>query len=162
MTDGRLVSGLIYESEAQSQLGIITHMTTPLLILSLVLLFLGFFSSRYIAERSMKLLSSEEKLKLLDSFSRLRVFGALPLLVIFFSFFGIGYLPQRMMWPAYFAAWALVAVYFVVVHRVVFRRMSELGINAEYQAAHCKARWLSYGGFAAFFVLNTLSPFISK
>jgi hypothetical protein len=137
-------------------------MFTPLFIVGLVLLLVGLVGSRYLAERSMKLLTAEEKLKLLDSFSRLRVFGGLPLLVIFLSFFGIGYLPQGLIWPAYFAAWALVGVYFVVVHRLVFRRMSELGINAEYQAAHRKARWLSYGGFVAFFVLNTLSPFVSR
>ena len=110
----------------------------------------------------MKLLSPEEKLRLLDSFSRLRVFGALPLLLIFFSFFGIGYLPQSLMWPVYFLGWALVAVYFLVVHRLVFRRMAELGINTEYQSAHRKARLLSYAGFAAFFILNTLSPFLSR
>jgi hypothetical protein len=137
-------------------------MFTPLFIAGLVLLLVGLFGSRYLAERAMKLLSSEEKLKLLDSFSGLRVFGALPLLLIFFSFFGIGYLPQGLMWPAYFGAWGLVAIYFVVVHRLVFRRMSDLGINTEYQSAHRKARWLSYGGFAVFFVLNTLSPFLSR
>ena len=137
-------------------------MFTPLFIAGLVLLLVGLFGSRYLAERAMKLLSSEEKLKLLDSFSGLRVFGALPLLLIFFSFFGIGYLPQSLMWLAYFGAWCLVAVYFTVVHRLVFRRMTGLGINAGYQAAHRKARWLSYGGFAAFFALNTLSPFLSK
>src|SRR5438045_9419513 len=106
-------------------------MFTPLLIAGLVLLLAGSFGSRFLAERSIKLLSSEEKLKLLDSFSRLRVFGALPLLLIFVSFFGIGYLPQSLMWPTYFVAWALVAIYCIVVHRLVFRRMSELGINAD-------------------------------
>ena len=136
-------------------------MYSPLFIAGIVLLCGGLFGSRYLAERSMKLLSSEEKLKLLDSFSRLRVYGALPPLVLFFSFFGMGYLPEGFIWPAYFAAWVLVAVYFGVVHRVIFRRMSELGINSEYQAAHRRVRWLSYGGFAAFFVLNTLSPLVS-
>src|SRR5882724_7759877 len=142
-------------------LGKVKRMFTPLFIAGLLLLLVGLFSSRFLSERSMKLLSSDEKLKLLDSFSSLRVFGVLPLLLIFFSFFGISYLPQSLMWPAYFGAWALVAIYFAVVHRLVFRRMCELGINAHYQAAHRKARWLSYGGFVAFFILNTLSPFVS-
>src|SRR4051812_27552858 len=104
-------------------------MFPPLFIIGLVLLLVGVFGSRYLGERAMKLLSSEEKLKLLDSFSGLRVFGALPLLLIFFSFYGIGYVPQSLMWPAYLGAWGLVAAYFIVVHRLVFRRMSDLGIN---------------------------------
>jgi hypothetical protein len=137
-------------------------MFTPLFFAGLVLLLVGIFGSRYLADRATKLLSPEEKLKLLDAFSRLRVFGALPLLLIFFSFFGIGYLQQNLMWPAYFAAWALVGVYFFVVHRLVFRRMSHLGINAAFQTAHRKALWLSYSGFSAFFIFNTLNPFLSK
>ena len=137
-------------------------MFPPLFVAALVLLLTGLFGSRYLAERAMKLLSSDEKLKLLDSFSRLRVFGSLPLLVIFFSFFGIGYLPAGLMWPAYFAAWLVVVVYFILIHRLIFRRMTEIGINARYQAAHRRARWLLYSGFAAFFVLNTLIPFVPK
>src|SRR5258708_5800842 len=131
-------------------------MFTPLFIGGLVVLLVGLFGSRYFAGRSLKMLSSGEKVELLDLCSRLRVFGALPLILIFFSFFGIGYLPQGLMWPAYFAAWALVAIYFVVVHRIVSRKLCELGINADYVAAHLKARWLSYGGFIAYFILNTL------
>jgi hypothetical protein len=140
----------------------ISRMFTPLFIAGLVLLLVGLFCSRYLAERDMRLLSSEEKLKLLDSFSRLRVFGALPMLLIFFSFFGIGYLPQAWMWPAYFGVWTLVAGYFVVIHRLVFRRLRQLGINADYVAAHRRVRWVSYGGFVAFFILSTLSPFVAR
>jgi hypothetical protein len=77
-------------------------------------------------------------------------------------FFGVAYLPQSLMWPAYFALWALALVYFVVVHRLVFRKMGELGISPEYQAAHRRARCLWDGGFLAFFILNTLGPFISR
>ncbi|HWD93637.1 MAG TPA: hypothetical protein VG938_14945 [Verrucomicrobiae bacterium] len=137
-------------------------MFTPLFITGFVLLLAGLFGGRYLGERSLKLLSSDEKLKLLDSFSRFRAFGALPLLIIFLSFLGIPRLPPNLMWPAYFAAWALVAVYFVVVHQLIFRRLSELGINGEYQAAMRKARWMVYGGFAAFFVLDTVAPFVTR
>jgi hypothetical protein len=137
-------------------------MFTPLLIAGLVLLFVGLFGSRFLAERAMKLLSSEEKLALLDSFSRLRVFGALPLAFVVLSFFGIGYLPPSWMWPAYFGAWALLGIYLVIIHRVISRRLSDLGINAAYRVAYNRARWVSYSGFLVFFALNTLSPFASR
>ena len=131
-------------------------------IAGLVLLLVGLFAGRYMAERSMKLLSPDEKLKLLDSFSRLRVFGSLPILVVGFLFIGMGYLPQSMMWLAYFAAWALIALFFVVIHLYVFRKMREFGINAEFLSAHNKARWVQYSGWIAFFVLITLSPFVCR
>jgi len=137
-------------------------MPPPLFIIGLVSLIIGLFGSRYLGERSLKLLSAEEKLKLLDSFSVLRAFGALPLLLIFFAFFGVGYLPQSTMWPAYFSAWGLVAAYFTVIHVFVTRKMRVLGINENFLAAHSRARWLSYCGFIAFFVLNTISPVLSR
>jgi hypothetical protein len=132
----------------------------PVFAAALALLLGGLFVSLYFRERSLKLLSPEEKLKLLDSFSRLRAFGALPMLLIVFSFFGITYLPRQLMWPAYFAAWAFIAIYFVIVHLYVFRKMREFGINPAYLAAQSKARWISYGGIGAFFILNTLAPFL--
>jgi hypothetical protein len=137
-------------------------MFTPLFIAGLVLLLVGLFAGRYMAERSMKLLSPDEKLKLLDSFSRLRVFGSLPILIIGFLFMGMGYLPQSLMWPAYFTGWALIAVFFVVIHLYVFRKLREFGINAEFLSAHSKARWVQYGGWIAFFASTTLSPFVCR
>jgi hypothetical protein len=137
-------------------------MLTPFLIAGFVMLMAGLFGSRFVAERATKLLSSEEKLALLDSFSRLRVFGALPAVFIVFLFFGIRYLPQVWMWPAYFVGFALFAIYFAIMHRIVSRRLSELGINASYRAAYSKARWVSYSGWFAFFLLNTISPFVSR
>jgi hypothetical protein len=135
-------------------------MFTPLITTGFVLLIAGLFGSRYLGERAMRLLSSEEKLKLLDSFSGLRVFGVLPLLIIGFSFIGIGYLPQSFMWPAYLGGWALIALFFFIIHRIIFRKMTELGINSDYLSAQRKARLLLYGGFMAFFILNTLSSFV--
>ena len=115
-----------------------------------------------VAERALKLLSSTEKLTLLDSFSRLRMFGGLPLLFVFVCFGGVAYLPPRLMWSAYLATWLLVAVYFGIFDRVVSRRLRELGINLDYQKVQSKSRWLFYSGFLAFFILATLSSFVPR
>jgi hypothetical protein len=134
----------------------------PLFFIGLLLFLGGLFGSRFLAERATKLLSAEEKLALLDSFHGLRVFGALPLVLLVFSFFGITYLPPVWIWPAYFAGWALLTLYFGIMHQIISRRLTELGINATYRAAHNRARLLSYFGFLAFFVLNTLSPLVGR
>jgi hypothetical protein len=137
-------------------------MLTPLIFVGFVLLIAGVIGSRYLGERALKLLSPEEKLKLLDSFSGLRAFGAVPLLLVFISFLGVSYLPSGWYWPAYFGACVLVGIYFVIIHRLIFRKMRDLGINANYIAAQQKVRWCAYGGIIAFFVFNTLNPFVYR
>jgi hypothetical protein len=49
---------------------------------------------------------------------------------------------------------------FAVVHRMVFRRMRKLEINPAFLKTQNKARWVQYLGLLAFFILNTLSPFV--
>ncbi len=77
-------------------------MFTPLFFVGLVALFGGLFGSRFLVERANKFLSSEEKLMLMDSFSSIRTFGALPLVPVVFFFLGMGYLAPEWSWPAYF------------------------------------------------------------
>src|SRR5438046_2057396 len=61
-------------------------MFTPIYFLGLVALFGGLFGSRFLVERANKFLSPEEKLMLMDSFSSIRTFGALPLVLVVFFF----------------------------------------------------------------------------
>jgi hypothetical protein len=143
-------------------LSIIEIMLKAQFFVGLALLFTGLFGSRFVAERAAKLLSAEEKLKLLDSFSRLRVFGALPLMFILFLFLGIIYVPHAWRWPAYFGVCALFVGYFVILQRTVSRKFTELGINASYCAAYNRARWISYSAWLAFFIVVTLAPFLSR
>ena len=135
-------------------------MFSPLMIAGFTLLVVGLFSSRYMTERAFRLLSSDEKLKLLDAFTTLRMFGTLPFAFLALCFFAIPYFPQNTFWYAYLAASALFAGYLAGTHYIIRRKMCALGINAEYLQAHRKACWLTYGGFAAFFILITLSPFL--
>jgi hypothetical protein len=135
-------------------------MFSPLMIAAFALLLIGIFGSRYVTERALRLLSSEEKVKLLDSFTTLRMFGALPFALLALFFFAIPYFPQNTFWYAYVSASSVFAGYLAVTHHIVLRKMCALGINVEYLKAYRKARWLTYGGFAAFFVLISLAPFL--
>ena len=135
-------------------------MFSPLMIAGFSLLVIGLFSSRLMIERAFRLLSSEEKLKLLDAFTTLRMFGALPFAFLALCFFAIPYFPQSTFWFAYLCACALFAAYLVTTHYIVRRKMRALGINAAYRKAYRNACWLTYGGFVAFFILVTLGPFL--
>jgi hypothetical protein len=50
---------------------------SPLIYIGLAAFFLGMIASRILAERALRLLTSDEKLRLLDSFSHLRAFGSI-------------------------------------------------------------------------------------
>ncbi len=63
------------------------------ILAGLVLMIAGVFSGRLFAVRAIKLLSPQEKLALLDSCSRLQVFGGLPLVVLFIGVSCVDYLP---------------------------------------------------------------------
>ena len=135
-------------------------MFSPLFYIGLVCLFSGLIGSRILAERAMRFLVAEEKLALLDSFSRLRAYGSIPIVLVVFSFFGLSYVPVALFWPAYFSIWVILAVFLIVIHRLVFRRMRELKINLAFQRAHAGARYVSYAGFVLFFITNTVAPFV--
>jgi hypothetical protein len=132
-----------------------------MIIAGLVLLIIGVFAGRLFSVRAMKLLSPTEKLTLLDSFSGLQVWGSLPLLLLFLCFGAVNYLPSGLLiWTGYLGLWVLISVYFVIFERVVSGRLRKLEINTDYRKAQVKARCLVYLGFAAFFILATLSSFV--
>jgi tetratricopeptide (TPR) repeat protein len=131
-----------------------------LIFIELALMITGFVCCGLFAQRARKLLSQEEKLTLVDSPSRLRIFGPVPLMLIMCAFGGVNHIPVNYRWPAYFGIWLLVAVYFVILKRLIFRRLGALKINSDYQKAQAKALCLVYLGFFALFILSTLSSFV--
>jgi tetratricopeptide (TPR) repeat protein len=131
-----------------------------LIFIGLVLMVIGFVCSGLLAQRALKLLSQEEKLSLIDSPSRLRIFGIVPAILIMYGFFGIGHLPTNFRWLAYFGIWLLLAVYLLILNRMIFRRLRALKINSDYQKAQGRALWPLYLGFFFFFCLSTLSSFV--
>jgi hypothetical protein len=137
-------------------------MFTPIYFVGLIALFAGLFGSRFLVERANKFLSPEEKLMLMDSFSSIRTYGALPLMLVVFFFLGMGYLAPEWRWPAYFIGFIGLLGYFAIMHTVISRRLRRLGINEQYRAAYNRARWVSYSGFLLFFVLNTVGPMLVR
>jgi hypothetical protein len=139
----------------------------PHLRVNSIIYFVGFaavaicsFWSRVITERALRLLPDQDKLHLIDSFSRFRVWGALPLVVIMCAFFGSGYLTGGWAWVAIFGAWFLLTVYFVWTHIMFLRRFRERQIAEGYQCAFAKARYLFYAGLGILFFCTTIPSFL--
>jgi hypothetical protein len=130
-------------------------MFPPIFYVGIAGLFAGLIASRVLCERAVRLLSAQEKLTLLDNFSRLRAYGAIPLLLVAGIFFAIASLPESIMLPLYFGGWALLAGYIAWQSLYVHKRLRELGISEAYRAAFTRAQWCSRAGFIALFACMT-------
>jgi hypothetical protein len=119
----------------------------------------GLITNRALSERATRLLSAEEKLILLDNFSRLRAFGAVPLALIALIFLAIGRLPVTIFLPCYFTTWALLGTFVTWQSIYVHRRLRELDISESYRSALTRAQWYSKAGFLLIFVCITQDLF---
>jgi hypothetical protein len=129
----------------------------PLLYIGLAAFFVGMIASRILSERALRLLTPDEKLRLLDSFSRLRAFGSIPLVLLVFIFFSITSFPPQFVMPGFLGAWALFAGFVAWQHYFVHRRLRELAISESYRAAFSRAQWVSRSGFIALFVCSVIA-----
>jgi len=131
----------------------------PLIYIGLAAFFIGLIASRILSERALRLLTPDEKLRLLDSFSRLRAFGSIPLVIIVFIFFSISSFPPRFALPAFFGAWALLGGFIAWQQFFVQRRLRELSISETYRAAYSRTLWASRAGFIALFASSVIAIF---
>jgi hypothetical protein len=133
----------------------------PLICIGLAAFFIGLIASRILSERALRLLTPDEKLRLLDSasFSRLRAFGSIPLVFIVGIFFSITSCPPQFVLPAFFGAWALLGGFITWQHFFVQRHLRELSISGTYRAAYSRALWASRAGFIALFAFSAIAIF---
>jgi hypothetical protein len=127
--------------------------------LALGLCFTGLIASRIMAERALKLLSSDEKLLLIDSFSKMRIYAPLSYLVLVFAFLSLRHVVVGFFWPSYFALVILFALIEVITHRMVLHRLKALNINQAYQKAYSRSRYASDLGFLLTFIFVPISFF---
>lgn len=132
---------------------------SPLLYVGLAAFFAGMIASRVLAERALHLLAPDEKLRLLDSFSRFRAFGSIPLVFVVFIFLSLSSFSPQFILPAFFGAWALLAGFIAWQHFFVYRRLRELSISESYRAAFSRAQWVSSLGFIALFAFSLIALF---
>jgi len=134
-------------------------MNTLYLVLELVFLFGGFLISRILSERSFRLLAPEQKLALLDSFPKLRIYSGIPLILFVFSFFALHRLPEHLFLTGYLTIWGLLFLWFAALHLYVNRRLKEFSLPPEYLKMHSRARHCAHLAWFGFFVCNTLNWF---
>ena len=126
-------------------------MNSPYFIAGIVGLFAGIYASRIVMERALRLLTAEDKLKLLDGFSKMRMFGSIPLLLVVGLMVSVLYLPHEKIAMAYLGTCILFIGAMVAQQIYVARRLRALSIAEGYCRAAARAQWLSRFGFLCFF-----------
>jgi hypothetical protein len=107
--------------------------------------------SRIVNERGYRQLTPEEKLRLMDGFSRSRAFSMLPALGIIGAYWLLltkTAMSRHFLTVAYFGA----LVVYVVLHGVYNqRKMAQLDLPASYRKNYLLSQAISFAGIAWFF-----------
>jgi hypothetical protein len=114
-------------------------------------LFVSMIVSRILNERAYQKLGSDEKLRLMDGFSKTRAYSLVPLLVLIAAFWVLltqTGLDRQLISIGYFAA---LIVYVLVRSVMNQRKLISLGMPAEYRQMFTLAQVLSFVGLAWFF-----------
>lgn len=115
--------------------------------------------SRMVAERALRTLSPEEKIRLVDGFSGMRAYSLLPAVLIVAAALTASQLfPGAPGWST-FIGLGLVAAYMVAVHSFIARKLARLQLPADYIRRFMFARHLGNAGVAVLFAGITLGTF---
>lgn len=107
--------------------------------------------SRILAERALRTLSPEEKVRLVDGFSGMRAYSLLPAVVIVVAALAVPqFFPGAPGWSPLLGL-GLVAAYMVGVHFFIARKLARLRLPADYIQRFLFARHLGNAGVAVLF-----------
>jgi len=106
--------------------------------------------SRLISEKALKLLSDEQKIKLIEAFSHTRKYNMLPLIILFTA-----YILAMKLFPLYqlsiiSATLTLFIFFFVVRGKFVLKKLNDLNFPDQYIKKIKLAKWISYLGLILF------------
>src|SRR5262245_26704093 len=101
-------------------------------IIGLCLMFGAIVVSRVYGERALKTLTPEQKVRLLDGFSRFRVLNLIPIVVLFIGYVGgLRYFPEHAT-ELVIASLIAVLVLFAINHVLIARKLREIDTPPTY------------------------------
>ena len=116
-----------------------------------------FILSRILSEQALSLISIEEKVKLLETFAKVRTYNLVPFTALLLSYF----ITDRF-FPSVTGVIIIVLLlpllgYSIVTHRFFFRTLKELRMRESYVQKMFQSRIASYGGYGSLLVFTVLS-----
>lgn len=98
-------------------------------IIGAVIFFISIIAARFVAEKGYKKISDEEKVLLMDNFSKFRKISIIPLFGGLLIYFGVIYFlklnPQILM----IVFMSYILVYLILMLTIVFKKMKELNLD---------------------------------
>jgi len=124
-------------------------MNTPFLI-GLIIFLLCAFGARFISERAMRSLPAEQKLKLIDAFSGMRMYGLLWTIGLLGAYFALPTLLPNAPMLSLSISLGLAVIFLVVRQVMVRKKLNALDVDAAYKRKVMMAQLLIGLGLVVF------------
>lgn len=121
----------------------------PALVIGVFAYFGCLFASRIVSERAFRTLADEQKVTLMDAFSGMRAYSALPVILIAAVTFGLFFLFPRFILLSMIACFAMLLLYMLLINVMVWRRLNSLDLPADFRRQFLIARSIYYAGLFA-------------
>lgn len=116
-----------------------------------IALFIAIIVSRIINEKAFKLLTDEEKLRLMDGFSKSRAYSIIPLLILVGIYFYLVTKISLDSGPITIIYFGMLIVYVVVRVTLTVKKLNQLNMPANYRKLLTVSQAVSLLGFAWLF-----------
>lgn len=120
------------------------------IIIGVLGLLAGVMISRILNEKALKTITSDEKVKLIDGFSKLRKYNLIPIIILIGTFFILSYFLKEYTIVISIGCFILLALDIVVTSIYTYKKLKEFEMPKEYFSYYNIARILSYLGFFIF------------
>ena len=129
-------------------------------IIGLIVFFVLLVASRFLNEKALKILSSEEKVKLLDGFSNMRKYNLIPIIVFIGIYFLMNkYFPQLYL-VIFISYFGLLIIFVILTSIITFKKLHKLELPKNYIKKYIFSMIIQYIGITILFtsiILNFLN-----
>lgn len=102
--------------------------------------------SRVISEKGLRKLSAEQKVRLLDSFSKMRMYYTIPLIVLLGVFFFLEYQFKELSFYWFWGFMVLIIAFQLAMTYVIVKKLKSINMPLEYIRKAIFARWIIFAG----------------
>ncbi len=126
-------------------------------IVGIAVLFISIIFSRIISEKAFIQLSPEQKISIVDSFSKMRIYNLIPIAIILLAFFLLEKFLSLNNSVVDFSFLAALSVFLIIFQLLSVRKLKKLDLPEKYINKYFFSRLIVMSGFI-FWIAITLSP----
>ena len=120
------------------------------MILGIIVLFACYALSRFISEKGLKTLNSEQKVALVDEFSNQRKYSFIPIAIILVAYLIIIQLQSEHITFYYFLFLLALIIILAIMHFITSKKLHKLNLPKSYLKFYTVSRIVNYFGLGIF------------